>query len=41
MTQRTATVTSIPEVRLPDALCGGSPNYSGCTQVNRVDYINK
>ena len=41
MTQKTATVTSIPEVHLPDAPCGGSPNYSGCTQVNRVDYINK
>ena len=43
MTHKTATVTSIPEVHLPDAPCGGSPNYSGgCTQVNRVDYkINK
>ena len=42
MTQKTATVTSIPEVHLPDAPCGGAPNYSGCTQVNRVDCkINK
>ena len=38
MTQKTATVTSIPEVHLPDAPCGGSPNYSRCIQVNHVDY---
>ena len=38
MTQKSATVTSIPKVHLPDASCGGSPNYSGCIQVNRADY---
>ena len=38
MTQKTATVISIPEVHLPDAPCGGSTNYSGCIQVNCVDY---
>ena len=31
------TVTSRPEVHLPDAPCGGSPNYSGCSHVNCVD----
>ena len=35
--EKTATVTSSPEVHLPDAPCGGSPNYSGCTHVNCVD----
>ena len=35
MIQKTATVT-LPEVHLPDAPCGGSPNYSGCIQVNCV-----
>ena len=33
MTQM-ATATSRPEVHLPDAPCGGSPNYSGCSHVN-------
>ena len=37
MTQKTATVTSRPEVHLPDASCGGSPNYSGCNHVNCGD----
>ena len=43
MTQM-ATATSRPEVHLPDAPCGGSPNYSGCSHVNCVDvnkWINK
>ena len=35
--EKTATVTSRPEVHLPDAPCGGSPNYSGCIHVNCVD----
>ena len=39
MTQM-ATATSRPEVHLPDAPCGGSPNYSGCSHVNCVD-VNK
>ena len=34
--EKTATVTSRPEVHLPDAPCGGSPNYSGCIHVNCV-----
>ena len=29
MAQKTAAVTS-PEVHVPDAPCGGSPNYSRC-----------
>ena len=37
MTQKTATVTSRLEVRLPDVSCGGSPNYSGCNHVNCGD----
>ena len=37
MTQNTATVTSRPEVHLPDASWGGSPNYSGCNHVNCGD----
>ena len=42
MIQKAANVTTIPEVHLPDAPCGGTSNYSGCTQVNRVDNkINK
>ena len=34
--EKTATVTSRPEVHLPDAP-GGSPNYCGCIHVNCVD----
>ena len=43
MNQNTATVTSRPEVHLPDASCGGSPNYSRCYHVNCGDckLINK
>ena len=37
-TQKTATVTSISGVHLPAAPYGGSPNYSGCIEVNFVDY---
>ena len=33
ITQKTATITSIPVFCLPDAPWGGSPNYSGCIQV--------
>ena len=35
MTQM-ATATSIPEVHLPDAPCGGSPIYCGCSHVYLV-----
>ena len=39
MNQKTAAVTSIPEVYLPDALFGDSPNQSGCIQVILIDSI--
>ena len=32
MTQKTATVTSIPKVHLPDAPCGGSPTTLGVSK---------